>query len=219
MQTAKTLDKGELQTSAGMSGYAIDYADEVAIAPDFLLRVGLNEKSDIGIGYSVGYAGHLKADYKRELWNSADSSKYVSTGLGFDLWHDADGPETNIALTLPFYFSMNHSKKVIPYFAQRFTFGLYDTKALSLYNNDNSGANSYDLDHIMYYSGAAGLRFGEKKVKWFTEASYSTTIEHFYRNRLIQDPSEPNARVWQSERRKRESINLQFTIGVMFGLR
>ena len=99
---------------------------------------------------------------------------------------------------------MNHGNNVIPYFAQRFTFGLLDTAALRLYNNDNLVANGYYGDHIMYYSVAAGLRLGEKRVKWFTEASYSTTIRHFYNT---------------SSRGKRETINLQLTVGMMIGLR
>ena len=175
MQTAKTLDEGESQIAVGLSGYYFE--DEFGLAPEVNYRQGINSKSDFGLGYSVGLNGHIKADYKRLLFNSTENNLYFSSGIGFDLFMP-DG-DFLFASTIPLYLSLHKNPKFVPYFAQRFTLSFTDLSAFKYKDITNPGKDVY-YDHYMFYSGAAGLQFGENRIKWFMEASYSVTFNNTY---------------------------------------
>ena len=150
MQTAKPTPVGTLERSAGISVYA-DRGD-IYPAVDGMLRTGISKRADIGLAYSLGTLGHLKLDFKHQLYASPDQQLFLSSGIGVDgIWSEEILGPTNkdIGITLPLYFSFNHNEKVTPYFAQRATLGLTDVSALSQYGK-NPGLQTYDLNHDWY---------------------------------------------------------------------
>ncbi|MFK7783713.1 MAG: hypothetical protein AB8B56_01285 [Crocinitomicaceae bacterium] len=182
MQTAKPTPVGTLERSGGISGY-VDHGN---VYPSFdgMLRTGIYEKADIGLAYSLGTLGHLKLDFKHQLYASPDRNWFLSAGIGVDgIWSEEILGPTNqdIGLTLPLYFSFNHNGSVTPYFAQRATLGLTDVGTLSQYGKAPE-LEVFDLNHDWYYSGGAGIRWGEKNVRWFAELSYVFQFNRVYFN-------------------------------------
>lgn len=102
LQTAKTLDKGETQIVGGASQY--NFEGEFGLAPDLMIRKGINEKSDFGFGYSAGIMGHLRADYKYEILETKNKSNHISTGIGGDLYLNGWDEEANFVLLYLFIF-------------------------------------------------------------------------------------------------------------------
>jgi hypothetical protein len=184
MQTAKPTPVGTLERSIGISGYADD--GNIYAGVDGMLRTGLYKRGDIGLAYSLGTIGHLKLDFKHQLYSSPDHNWYLSSGIGVDgIWSEEFMGPTNkdVGLTLPLYFSFNHNMSVTPYFAQRATLGLTDLSALCQYQKAPNFQN-YDLNHDWYYTGGAGIRWGEKNVRWFAELSYTFQFNRVYINDL-----------------------------------
>ena len=209
MQTAKTLDDGESQWSLGVSAYSME--GDIGIAPDLMFRKGISDRSDFGIGYSMGLWGHARIDWKRVLKTNESETYYFSSGLGGDLYlpDDFGGDGPFIGVTLPFYYSFNHDGKLIPYFGQRFCLGLIDIGIVRHYGNDSPDPEEYRFNHYMYYSGAAGIRFGDKSVKWFLEASYNFSINHSYRHIESEE--------WWFDKGSHVDFNAQLTLGMMLG--
>lgn len=168
LQTAKPLDKGTKEFTLGAVGYA--RYNTILPGLNCMMRFGTGGHSDWGIGYATGIPGHLRVDYKYNFYRSADERNFLSTGLGMDVMH-VDEDEIIPAVNVPLYFSMNHGKKLIPYFNQRFTLGLSELDVLT-----GQGMG----DHYLFYSGGAGLRYSAFRVKYFVEFSYS--VDRF-RNR------------------------------------
>lgn len=182
MQTAKTTPVGTLERSLGLSAYA-DEGDLYA-GVDGMLRTGISDRADIGLAYSLGTLGHLKLDFKHQIFASKDQNVFLSSGLGVDaLWSEQFlGPiNKDVGVTLPVYFSWNHTKRFTPYFAQRATLGLTDMSALTQYSKA-PGTEAFFLNHDWYYSGGLGIRWGENKIRWFAELSYVFQFERRYTN-------------------------------------
>ena len=215
MQTAKPTPVGTLERSIGFSGYADD--GNVYAGVDGMLRTGIYKRGDIGLAYSLGTLGHLKLDFKHQLYTSPDHNWYLSSGIGVDgIWSEQIlGPvNKDIGLTLPLYFSFNHNEKITPYFAQRATLGLTDLKTLSQYQKA-PGLQQYDLNHDWYYTGGGGIRWGEKKVRWFAELSYTFQFNRVYINDLFTNSQGfPDA---FSHKELNRSGTAQLTFGVFFG--
>lgn len=217
MQTAKPTPVGTLERSAGISGYADLDDGDLYLGVDGMLRTGIYEKADIGLAYSFGTIGHLKLDFKHQLYASPDNNWYLSSGIGVDgiWWEQILGPTNkDIGLTLPLYFSFNHNKNVTPYFAQRATMGLSDFSTLSQYQ-EAPGLQPYNLNHDWYYTGGGGIRWGEKKVRWFAELSYTFRFNRVYVNDLYTN-SQGGQEVFTFKELNR-SGTAQLTVGVFFG--
>lgn len=161
LQTAKPLDKGTCEFSGGILGFS---RGETLPGLNTMLRVGIGRRSDIGLGYSLGI-GHLRLDYKYNFYRSANEKNFLSTGLGFEYFFTEADYKPIPAISLPLYFSMNHTGKIIPYFAQRFTFGLADMNVA--FGNHGEG------HHTLFYTGGAGIRYGKNRLKGYVEVSYS----------------------------------------------
>lgn len=187
MQTAKPVEKGQIETTAGLSAYGSSGGGGIPSA-DVMVRYGIGQKSDIGASYSLGLFGHFRLDYKHNLYESPTKNTYLSSGFGVDaMLYEATWSEPqDVGLTLPLYFSFNHNKKVIPYLAQRATLGLNDIGVLVQYDK-NPGLTDYDYDHNWYYSGGFGIKWGEKRVKWYAELSYSIRFNREYQNSVYTD--------------------------------
>lgn len=215
MQTAKTLDKGEKEFTAGVGPYT-SYGD-VLVTPDFMVRFGVSDKSDMGVFYSLQLNGHAKVDWKRELWSSPNGDKYLSSGAMFEAYmpNDFGGDPFYFGLCAPVYFSFNHDKKWVPYLGQRFSFGLTDTQVFKYYNNDNPPLERFNFDHYMFYSGSVGIRFGEKRTKYFLEGSYVYRINHSYRHYSSTDDN--GITEWYLNKNYHDGLSLQLTLGVNIG--
>jgi hypothetical protein len=214
MQTAKPLEKGKTQVSVGVSGYAIGYND-YGIAPDFMYRKGINGKSDFGIGYSMGLLGHFRADYKQQLYVSPTKNKYLSSGVGIDVYYPSDfgGDQPVLGITAPLYFSINHNKNIVPYFAQRFTLGLNGLGIIRYFPNETPIENQEIYKtHNMFYTGSIGIRSGQKRVKYFLELSYSASFEHYFSNYYYSYMD-----TWEMKKGGRDHLNFQLTLGMMIG--
>jgi hypothetical protein len=215
MQTAKPTPVGTLEGSGGVSGYANDGG----IYPGFdgMLRTGIYEKADIGLAYSLGILGHLKLDFKHQLYASADRNSFLSSGIGVDgIWSQEILGPTNqdIGLTLPLYFSFNHNENITPYFAQKATLGLSDVSALSQYKK-TAGLQQFSLNHDWYYSGGAGIRWGDNRVRWFAELSYVFQFNRRYFNDVfINQQGVQEASFYRGLNR---SGSAQLTVGMFFG--
>ena len=168
LQTAKPLDKGAVEVTGGLTGYATE--DDRLPGLNSMVRVGVGANSDIGIGYATGIFGHARLDYKYNFYRSADDRRFLSTGLGLDFFSDDEDATGVPALNIPLYFSINHQGNVIPYFGQRFTLGLSHMDVLF-----GKGSGSHDI----YYTGVAGIRFGKLRLKGYVEFSYSVGMERY----------------------------------------
>ncbi|MCR9173238.1 MAG: hypothetical protein NXI10_12125 [bacterium] len=214
MQTAKTLDKGEREFTVGAGPYTS--SGDILASPDFMLRWGISDKSDFGIGYSLQLNGHIRADWKRELWSSADQRQFLSSGVMADVFipNDFAGDPVYIGICAPLYYSFNHHKKRVPYFGQRISLGLRDLSIIRYAGVNEPITERVSLYHQMYYSGAAGIRFGQNRFKWFIEASYSLKMEHIFRNYFNTDASVDD---WQLSRGYDRDVNAQITLGMTIG--
>jgi hypothetical protein len=212
MQTAKSLDKGERDISVGIGGYAA-FGDP-GIAPDFMLRQGISDKSDFGVGYTLGLNGHVRLDWKREIWSNPTGKMYLSSGAALDLFspNDFSGDPFFIGIAVPLYYSFNHGKKVVPYFGQKFSFGLRDVGVFKFYKNDTPPLERVNFYHQMFYTGAAGVRFGEKRIKWFLEASYIIDINRSFSQFTAPDVN--GVEEWLVNKRFDSNLAYQFTIGM-----
>lgn len=215
MQTAKTLDKGERETTVGVGPYT-SYGD-VLFSPDFMLRFGVSDKSDIGIFYSLQLNGHAKVDWKRELWSSPNGDKYLSSGAMLEAYmpNDFSGDPFYVGVCAPMYFSFNHGNKWVPYFGQRFSFGILDTGVFKFYNDDSPPLERLSFDHYMFYSGSLGLRFGEKRTKYFLEASYNYRINHSLNQYSYTDDN--GITEWYLNKNYFDGLSLQLTLGLNIG--
>ncbi|MES2557299.1 MAG: hypothetical protein V4604_14185 [Bacteroidota bacterium] len=166
LQTAKPLDKGNAEVSVGATGYLIN--DDPLPGVNAMVRVGVGARSEVGLGYATGIFGHTRLDYKYNFYRSANEKRFLSSGLGLDYFFNDDDGNGIPGVNVPLYFSINHGGSVVPYFGQRFTLGLNDLDVLS-----GKGRGS----HVMYYSGAAGIRFGKRHLKGFLELGYSVSRE------------------------------------------
>lgn len=187
MQTAKPVDKGGIEVTTGLSAYGSSGGGGIP-SVDVMVRYGVGEKADIGASYALGLFGHFRLDYKHVLYTSPNKNTYLSTGFGVDgILYEATWSEPkDVGLTVPLYFSFNHNKKVIPYFAQKATLGLNDIEVLGQYGKP-AGLMNYDYDHNWYYSGGFGFKWGEKRLKWYSELSYSVRFNREYHNDVFTD--------------------------------
>lgn len=186
MQTAKPVEKNKVETTLGISGYTTGEGGLPSL--DAMVRYGVSKKSDLGLAYSLGLFGHFKLDYKHVLYASPNQNAFLSTGFGVDgiLYEGTWSEPKDVGLTVPLYFSFNHTKKVIPYFAQKVTFSLRDAQVLGQYKND-PGFTDYNLDHNWYYAGGGGVKWGQNRLKWFAELSYSVRFNREYTNSVFVD--------------------------------
>ena len=211
MQTAKPLNKGKISYTGGISGYNMD--DEIYAGPEFMIRKGINSKSDFGFGYALGLYGHAYADYKYVLVESAAKKNYLSSGIGLDAFIPSDFQDFPwmIGMKLPFYASFNHNKNTIPYFAQSFTLGLNDIAILSHLSDNKANSSTIYYDHSIYYSGGAGVQFVKKNINYFIEGSYSILMNNIYRNFY-----DNNLNDWYLEKRFYRVFNYQLMFGIVF---
>jgi hypothetical protein len=165
LQTAKPLDKGTVEFTGGAAGY-FGFSQTLP-GLNAMVRVGTGKRSDLGFGYATGLFGHARLDYKYNFYRSPDENRFFSSGVGID-WITADEDELLPAVNIPFYFSINHQGKVVPYFGQRFTLGLNDV--------DVRFGGSAEGMHRAYYSGGAGIRYGRNRVKGFIELTYAVEL-------------------------------------------
>jgi hypothetical protein len=214
MQSAKTLDKGEREVTASGSGY-LGYIN--GFTTEWMWRQGIGDKSDFGAFYSLGFYGHARLDWKRELWSSASESMYLSSGALFDVFlpNDFSGDPFYFGLGLPLYYSFNHDKGIVPYVGQRLSFGLLDAGIFNHYNNDNP-ETGLRFNHQMYYSGAAGVRFEKLRIPWFVEFSYNIRISRVYSSYYSYDYNDPNdIGEWRLIKRYNEDPTVQLSVGIM----
>lgn len=212
MQTAKTLDKGESEVSLGVSGYL--QPDAGGVAPDLMWRQGISDKSDMGVGYSVGFYGHARVDWKREIWSNPTNTTFLSTGLGFDGYfpNDFSGEPFYYGVNIPLYFSFNHGKEFVPYFGQKFSFGFRDLKVFQYYNNDDLPQQNLYYYHQMFYSGGAGVRYGKRRFKWFAELSYLVSIYRYVTQ--YSYTGENDVELWRANKSFGSGMGVQLTLGV-----
>lgn len=90
MQTAKPLDKKEVQVSAGVGVVGANYTDEDSFvgAPVTILshvygKIGLGSQMDLGLRTSLAVFTHVDLDWKYNFYHSANNRFYASTGLMF----------------------------------------------------------------------------------------------------------------------------------------
>ncbi len=211
MQTAKTLDKGEREFTVGGGPYFSSF--DLLGCPDLMWRRGISDKSDVGFGYSPQLNGHFRADWKRELWNSPNERQFLSSGAMLELFvpNDFAGDPFYMGACLPVYYSFNHHKKWVPYFGQRFSVGLGGLSIIKYAGVNEPLQENVRVEHSMYYSGAAGVRFGQNRFKWFLEASYSLKMQHSFRNYLYSDDM---IEEWRLRRGYDGDGNFQLTLGM-----
>ena len=216
MQTAKPVDRGEIEVTTGLSAYGSTGGGGIPSA-DVMVRYGVGENSDLGAYYALGLFGHFRLDYKHVLYKSPTENTYLSSGFGIDgLLYEATWSEPqDLGLSVPVYFSFNHTKKVIPYFMQKATLGLNDINVLSQYNRA-PGLTNYDYDHNWYYSGGFGFKWGEKRVKWYGELSYSIRFNREYQNVVYTDDTGLNVYFRKSTD---PQPTFQLSLGMMIGQR
>lgn len=157
--------------------------------------------------------GHIRADWKRELWTNAEETQYLSSGAMFEMFfpNDFAGDPNYFGICLPVYYSFNHDKKWVPYFGQRFSLGLGGLNIVRYAGVQEPLERNINLYHDMYYSGIAGIRFGKKRVKYFLEASYNVKMGHRFFNYLY---SYDNVEEWRLQRGYDGSAGLQLTLGM-----
>ncbi len=178
LQTAKPVSKGSTEVSVAASGYSVS---DIIPGVNAMVRTGINERSDIGFAYSGTLYFQIRSDYKHVLWSHPQQSAFFSSGVGLDvlLLNDwGSDINSNIGLIAPLYFSFNHDGRVTPYFAQSFTMGLFGLRTLADYRSSGPFHSSY-REHVMFYSGGAGIRFGQRKrIRWMVELSYKVWGTH-----------------------------------------
>lgn len=204
MQTAKPAAQGEIETTFGASFYG--GLGEPMGGVNVMIRTGVTQRSDIGLYYASGLYGNLKLDYKHNFWKSVNENVYFSAGLGFDILSSEGHNDANLfgACSLPLYLSWNHTKKAIFFMGHRITFGLKDTDVFGTEFPQN-----YNLEHHWFYAGGIGLKWGEKRTKWFVELSMALDNE----NTFYSGSSEGGNRQF------RQNTTVQFTTGIMLGKR
>lgn len=181
MTTAKTLDKGEQEVTLGASVYSANN-QFAGVAPEIMYRRGINDKLDFGLCYSLGLYGHFRADMKYELLNWNNGNSFLSSGFGFDAYiPDEFGNDSQLfGSTIPLYLSFNHDKNVTPYFGQRFTFGWNGLNTYK-YLGSNEPITEFTVsNHSVFYTGAVGLQFGEKRKAFHIEFSYSYVGNNYF---------------------------------------
>jgi hypothetical protein len=213
MTTAKTLDKGEQEFVVGVSGY-LDSGSPAGIAPDLVYRRGINDKMDFGVGYSMGLLGHIRSDIKYELMSWNNGQNFLSTGFGLDAYiPDEFGDTRMFGSTIPLYLSLNHDQNVTPYFAQRFTFGWHGWNTYRYINSPSTITSFTSIRHKVYYSGAAGLRIGEERKKYFIECSYAYHGENYFGAWEAYDqPGE-----FTNTQSFHRNLTFQLTLGILLG--
>lgn len=183
LQTAKPLQKGEVETAISLSGFA---NSEIVggVMSESQVRVGLNDVSDIGFSFALPTIGHYKIDYKRLLYKNTNETFYLSSGVGIEAFLPSESDPFIPGITIPLYISFNDKGKITPYLAQRFTFSPIGLKTHRYLSLENPVEKNVFIKNHMITSGGIGLRFTnyEKNRRWFIEFSYYLHSEYFYRS-------------------------------------
>lgn len=133
--------------------------------------------------------------------------------MDFYVPDDFSGDNWMIGPYIPLYFSFNHGKKAVPYLSQGFTFGLNDMQAIA----PGSVSLNYDyqgFEHYMFYTGGFGVRFGQRRVKYFVELSYTYQFENTLREQLTGPDGAEN---WTITHSKDTDFVLQLSTGITIG--
>ena len=213
MQTAKPLEKGESDFSIGADGYAS--SGDMFPGLELMYRRGINGKSDFGARYTFGLWGHGRIDYKYNFFRSANERLFLSSGIGFDAYvpDSFGGQNWFVGPYVPLYFSFNHGNPVVPYFSQGFSFGLNDLRGLAP-NQVPITSNYQGFEHTMFYNGGFGIRFGQRRVKYFVELSYGVRLENQVRE---QQNGPEGAEYWTIVHSQDTDLVFQLSTGITIG--
>lgn len=159
LQTARVTPVGETAWGLGLllikdELINVDSSDFNDIAVEISTRYGITDKLDIGSKFTLFGTGSI--DVKYQFLGNAESKIAASTGVGFGyLTHGSDTDKNSIFdVSIPAYFSCHPVTALSAYVSPRFIYRLL------------KGPNN------TFFGGAAGLRFGTKKIGIFTEYVY-----------------------------------------------
>ena len=207
LQTAKPVEKGFVETSISLSGFA--NTEIISGAFEANVRTGINDVSDFGFSFGLPI-GHYKLDYKHLLYKNSLENFYLSSGIGVEAFMPSESDSYVPGITIPLFLSFNDNGKVTPYLVQRFTFSPIGLKAHKYLMQEAPVEQEVLLKNHIINSGGIGLRFtNNNDRRWFIEFSYFLLSEYFYRSDFNSDTQS-----WKkSTRTGLDNSGFQFNIG------
>lgn len=178
---------------------------------DLNIRYGIGGNSDIGLSANFLVPGHIRFDYKRQLLTNSNNSLYLSSGLALEGYIPSEYRSMTPSFSVPLYFSFNHNKNVIPYFAQRYTMSFEGLNAFRYSDSQLPVFEEINTRNTILYSGGLGLAFGKEYDKWFLELSYFSLYSFFLKNYYSSVLSE-----WIYDKGQRhDNFGIQVSFGKM----
>jgi hypothetical protein len=226
MQTAENLKKGEQTLSGGIYVISQDHYDENPDGDqipglDIMYRRGLGDRSDLGVYFSPALTGgHLRTDFKYNVFKSTDEKRYLSTLISLEAEHLLNNPYMDerryIGTGLGLIFSMNHENSIVPFFYQRATFGWNNLDVLRNPASDYSYHDYNIQHHRMEYIGGIGIMMKSKRsprLQFFADASYSIR-----RMTLFEVKEYAHVEDYYLTKSQMHRLNLQLVFGVTVSL-
>lgn len=157
LQTARTTPAGSVEFSTGLT-----VTPEIPPTLSSQLHIGVSRISQVSLRYDAGFYwrwGRVGMSYKHNFWNSKNSNSYFSAGLGFNFEiHNYPSRPESWVINLPFYYSLNHNKKLTWYFNSNFM-----TPFSTFMVNDKDYTFSLGNQH------GVGFQLGKQRVLWMVE--------------------------------------------------
>lgn len=178
LQTAETLEKGEIrQTIAvGYGGIDVDEednTDDIAASTfvvDYMIRYGLTENDEFGLRLA-NFATYLQGDYKRALVKSENF--YLSAGIALGGTQVTIGSgsteikQTYIDLSFPIYMDYKVSEKSTLFLSPKYMLSFVST----------SGDTDEDSSSISRVGSSAGYKFGDQSG-FIAEVGYLKSLKN-----------------------------------------